>query len=58
MSVERETWSVVTDPDVLRELVGAPVRRVVEKVRTRLHELDREWLAAAPLCLVATAGAD
>jgi PPOX class probable FMN-dependent enzyme len=58
VSVERETWSVVTDPDELRELVGTPVRRVVEKVRTRLHELDRDWLAAAPLCLVATAGAD
>jgi PPOX class probable FMN-dependent enzyme len=27
-------------------------------VRTALHELDRQWLAASPFCLVATSDAD
>jgi PPOX class probable FMN-dependent enzyme len=42
----------------LRELLGEPVPRAVTKERTRLHERDKEWLAASPFCLVATAGAD
>jgi uncharacterized protein len=42
----------------LTELLGAPMPRAVTKERTRLHERDREWLAAAPFCLVATSGAD
>jgi PPOX class probable FMN-dependent enzyme len=42
----------------LRELLGEPVPRAVTKERVRLHERDREWLAASPFCLVATAGAD
>jgi hypothetical protein len=58
MSDRRETWSVVTDAHELRELVGSPVRRVAEKVRPALHRIDREWLAASPFCLVATAAAD
>ena len=52
------TWSVVTDEEQLRALVGEPLRRVAEKARTTLHELDRQWLAASPLCLVATSAAD
>lgn len=51
-------WSVVSDAAQLEALVGTPVRRVAEKSRTALHALDRQWLAAAPLCLMATAGAD
>jgi uncharacterized protein len=31
-----------------------PLPRVANKVRHELHELDREWLAASPFCLVAT----
>jgi uncharacterized protein len=42
----------------LRELLGEPMPRAVTKERVRLHERDREWLAASPFCLVATAGAD
>ncbi|MBH1937462.1 pyridoxamine 5'-phosphate oxidase family protein [Streptomyces sp. AV19] len=48
----------VTDAGELRELLGEPQRRVVEKVRTRLLDLDREWLEQSPFCLVATADAD
>jgi uncharacterized protein len=42
----------------LRELLGDPMARAVSKERARLHERDREWLAASPFCLVATSGAD
>ncbi|KNB53259.1 pyridoxamine 5'-phosphate oxidase [Streptomyces caatingaensis] len=48
----------VTDAGELRELLGEPQRRVVEKVRHRLLDLDREWLAQSPFCLVATSDAD
>ncbi len=58
MSTQSETWTVVRDADELRAIVGTPIQRVADKVRPTLHELDRQWLAAAPLCLVATAGAD
>ena len=42
----------------LRELLGYPAGRAVTKERRRLHERDRDWLAASPFCLVATSGAD
>ncbi|MGI5145201.1 pyridoxamine 5'-phosphate oxidase family protein [Plantactinospora sp. CA-294935] len=45
----------VTSEAELRELLGEPMPRAVTKERVRLHEIDREWLAAAPFCLVATA---
>ena len=38
-------------------LVGAPLPRAANKTRTALHDLDRQWLAASPFCLVATADA-
>lgn len=53
-----EQTIAVTSPQELRAILGEPVRRAVEKERTRLHPRDREWLAASPFCLVATAGAD
>src|SRR5215467_15959612 len=42
----------------LRELLGYPAGRAVTKERVRLHERDRDWLAASPFYLVATSGAD
>jgi uncharacterized protein len=48
----------VTSEAELRELLSAPNRRSATKVRPVLHERDREWLAASPFCLIATAGAD
>jgi uncharacterized protein len=41
--------------DELVALVGVPLPRVANKARPTLHELDRQWLAASPFCLVATA---
>ncbi len=48
----------ITSEAELRELLGTPAARVLTKERTALRERDREWLAASPFCLVATAGAD
>jgi PPOX class probable FMN-dependent enzyme len=42
----------------LEEIVGTPIPRVAGKVRARLHDLDREWIAASPLLFLATRGAD
>lgn len=48
----------MTTVDQLREIVGSPIQRVADKVRPRLEDVHREWLAAAPFCLVATASRD
>jgi PPOX class probable FMN-dependent enzyme len=42
----------------LEEIVGTPIPRVAEKVRERLHDLDREWIGASPRVFIATRGAD
>jgi PPOX class probable FMN-dependent enzyme len=52
------TWSEITSLDELTALVGEPIPRVRDKARPALHDLDRQWLAASPFCLVATADAD
>ncbi|WFE33345.1 pyridoxamine 5'-phosphate oxidase family protein [Micromonospora sp. WMMD975] len=52
------TTQEITNAEELRELLGAPMPRAVAKERRTLHQRDREWLAASPFCLVATAGAD
>jgi PPOX class probable FMN-dependent enzyme len=41
----------------LRELLGYPSGRAVTKERTRLHDIDRQWLAASPFCVLATSDA-
>jgi PPOX class probable FMN-dependent enzyme len=48
----------ITTVDELTSLVGEPVQRARDKVRSALHDLDRQWLAASPFCLVATADAE
>jgi len=50
--------TAVTSHEELRELLGEPHRRAADKDRPRLHARDRDWLAASPFCLIATAGAD
>jgi len=42
----------------LRELLGTPTPRAITKERIRLHDRDRDWLAASPFCLIATCAAD
>jgi PPOX class probable FMN-dependent enzyme len=48
----------VTSAAELRDLFGGPNQRSSAKVRPVLHERDKEWLAASPFCLIATAAAD
>ena len=47
----------VTTLEELRAIVGEPSGRAVTKERAALTEMDRRWLAASPLCLVATSDA-
>jgi PPOX class probable FMN-dependent enzyme len=48
----------ITSYEELRELLGTPSARAANKERRALHARDRQWLAASPFCLLATAGAD
>jgi PPOX class probable FMN-dependent enzyme len=57
MDLTTRAAEITTDAE-LTALIGEPIPRVKNKVRTRLHELDRQWLAASPFCLVATSGAE
>ncbi|BCK72209.1 phosphohydrolase [Streptomyces libani subsp. rufus] len=41
----------------LRELMGEPSSHAAHKARYRLHDLDRQWLARSPFCVIATADA-
>jgi PPOX class probable FMN-dependent enzyme len=54
----RDEWDEITDEAQLRDVLGEPARPALAKERTTLHALDRDWLAASPFCLVATAGRD
>jgi PPOX class probable FMN-dependent enzyme len=49
--------TTVTSPDELRELLGEPTAAAWNKERTRLHEIDRRFIGASPLCFIATADA-
>lgn len=44
--------------DELVALLGEPMPRVRDKVRTSLLDVDRAWLSASPFCVMATSGAD
>ncbi|MCW2854765.1 MAG: pyridoxamine 5-phosphate oxidase family protein [Marmoricola sp.] len=50
-----EAWLEITDVAALVELLGEPIPRARDKVRTRLNDLDRAWLASSPFCVMATA---
>jgi uncharacterized protein len=52
-----DEWSYVTSSERLTEIVGQPIQRVADKVRTRLAGVDREWLAHSPFCLLSTTDA-
>jgi PPOX class probable FMN-dependent enzyme len=49
-------WTEITTADALVDLLGEPLPRVRDKSRPALVDLDREWLAASPFCVMATAG--
>ena len=50
--------TVIGTREQLREVVGTPGARAASKERTRLEQVHRDWLAASPFCLIATADAD
>ncbi|GAB2874237.1 pyridoxamine 5'-phosphate oxidase family protein [Nocardioides pacificus] len=52
------TETVLTTVDELVALLGKPLPRVRDKVRPALTDLDRDWLAASPFCVLATSAAD
>ena len=51
-------WTEISDVAALVGLLGEPQQRARDKVRRSLTGLDRDWLAASPFCVLATAAAD
>lgn len=58
MDTTRDGWRLVADAAELRAAVGDPVERVRDKVRTRLHAMDRAFLGAARLWVLGTSSSD
>jgi uncharacterized protein len=56
-AVTTTTYHEITSATQLRDLLGAPAPRAATKERTRLHPIDRQWLAASPFCVIATCDA-
>jgi PPOX class probable FMN-dependent enzyme len=56
--VDDAGWTPIPDTEALVALLGEPVPRARDKVRRALTDLDRDWLAASPFCVLATAAAD
>jgi uncharacterized protein len=52
-----DSLAFVTQSEQLRDLVGEPTPRARDKTRDRLDEIDIDWLAASPFCVVTTADA-
>jgi uncharacterized protein len=51
--------TAVRSQEELRDaLGGAPKHSTINGIRSRFEDVDRQWLAASPFCLLATAGAD
>src|SRR5215470_6658390 len=57
-AITTTTYDEITSAAQLRDLLGAPQPRAVAKERTRLHPMDRRWLAASPFCVIATCDMD
>ncbi|WP_433469107.1 pyridoxamine 5'-phosphate oxidase family protein [Spirillospora sp. CA-128828] len=51
-------FTAITSAAELRELLGTPMQRAIDKERVTLHGWDREWLARSPFCLISTSDAD
>src|SRR5919199_1816346 len=50
--------AVTTREELQDALGGEPRWSPINRIRSRLTEVDRRWLAGSPFCLLATAGAD
>ena len=51
-------YAEITTADELVELLGEPAQRARDKDRTALLDVDRDWLAASPFCVLATSDAE
>jgi PPOX class probable FMN-dependent enzyme len=51
-------WTEISTVDELVDLLGEPGARARDKGRAALLDVDRDWLAASPFCVLATASAD
>jgi PPOX class probable FMN-dependent enzyme len=51
-------WTEITSVDQLVGLLGEPIQRVRDKARPALLDVDRDWLAATPFCVLATSSSD
>lgn len=51
-------WTVVSQVDEFVAIMGEPAARARNKSRQLLLDVDRDWLASSPFCILATAGAD
>ncbi|CAI9416388.1 pyridoxamine 5'-phosphate oxidase family protein [Nocardioides sp. T2.26MG-1] len=52
------TWAEIGTVGELVALLGEPSARARDKGRTALLDVDRDWLAASPFCVLATSSAD
>jgi PPOX class probable FMN-dependent enzyme len=57
-TAESQTWTTIDTVEELVALVGLPNERAANKGRPALLPVDRDWLAATPFCVIATADAD
>ncbi len=51
-------WTEITGADALSALLGEPTAAARDKERSTLTEVDRDWLAATPFCVLGTADAE
>ena len=52
------TWTTIDSVDGLADLLGTPHERAANKGRPALLDVDRDWLAASPFCVMATSDAE
>lgn len=53
-----DRWPEITTADELTALLGEPSARARDKGRPALLDVDRDWLAASPFCVMATSDAE
>ncbi|MBM0124170.1 MSMEG_1061 family FMN-dependent PPOX-type flavoprotein [Pimelobacter simplex] len=54
----RRDWTEITDAAALTALLGVPTDAARDKERSALTDVDRDWLASSPFCMLATADAE
>lgn len=52
------TWTEIDNLDELTTLLGEPAAAARSKERTALADVDKDWLAASPFCVLATSDAE